>query len=219
VTMMTACGGSGGSGDDGGTVPLFSGAVPPAAEAIDLRPTSSGPIHDVAMVGDSITVASMSQLEDMASGLGVDLTIRAEVGRRIAEGSPPAPGTLIVEEVLADDTPDLWVIALGTNDLGKYSSSVDYQVPIDELLALIPPGVPVAWIDTYIEANPEAASQFDDALTAALRARGRATIGDWSDVATQEGMLSDGIHPTDDGAQRFATVVQGEIVDWLDQPT
>ena len=59
----------------------------------------------MAMVGDSITVASTDEIEKAVQALGVDLTIRAEVGRRIGNGETPAPGTSIVDEILAERHP------------------------------------------------------------------------------------------------------------------
>ena len=157
---LSACGGDD-EASDGATVPLYTGDVPQANEAIDLRPAPSGEVHDVAMVGDSITVASTDEIEKAVQSLGVDLTIRAEVGRRIGNGETPAPGTSIVDEILADDTPDLWVIALGTNDLGQFDTDEEYQAAIESLLSLIPAGTPVAWINTYVVAKPDESAQFD----------------------------------------------------------
>ncbi len=216
AVSVAACGG-GDDGTAGGTVPLFAGPVPQANEAIDLRPAATGGVHDVAMVGDSITVASTDAIEQAAAGLGIDLTIRAEVGRRIGKGEPPAPGTSIVEEILADDTPDLWVIALGTNDLGQYDTDAEYEAAINDLLSLIPDGTPVAWINAYAVGKADDAARFDAALATVLRERGRATIGDWASIAPDDGVLSDGIHPTDNGAKLFAGVVEAQIQDWLDQ--
>jgi lysophospholipase L1-like esterase len=213
---LSACGGDD-EASDGATVPVYSGAVPQANEAIDLRPAPSGEVHDVAMVGDSITVASTDEIEKAVQSLGVDLTIRAEVGRRIGNGETPAPGTSIVDEILADDTPDLWVIALGTNDLGQFDTDEEYQAAIENLLSLIPSGTPVAWINTYVVAKPDESAQFDAALQSVLQRRGRATIGNWAVLADGDGVLSDGIHPTDDGATLFAGVVESQIEDWQQQ--
>ena len=62
AVSVAACGG-GDDGTAGGTVPLFAGAGP-AGERSD-RPAPGGDrgVHDVAMVGDSITVASTDAIE------------------------------------------------------------------------------------------------------------------------------------------------------------
>ncbi len=58
-------------------------------------------------------------------------------------------------------------------------------------------------------------SAFNAALLEALSARGNATIGRWSSIAQRDGMLRDGIHPTDEGAQQFADLVEEQIDNWL----
>ena len=55
---------------------------------------------------------------------------------------------------------------------------------------------------------------FNAALIAALGERGNATIAEWSDIATEDGMLSDGIHPSDDGTLEFTDLVTDEIDNW-----
>ena len=42
-----------------------------------------------------------------------------------------------------------------------------------------------------------------------------ATIGRWSTIAQRDGMLRDGVHPSDEGTQEFADLVVDEIENWL----
>ena len=71
------------------------------------------------MVGDSITFMSLEPLHAMFAAEGfTEVTVDAVPGRPIAEGVD------IVELVVASGpAPDVWVVALGTNDL-YYSTDV-----------------------------------------------------------------------------------------------
>jgi len=215
--VLTACGGN---DDDtssaGGTVPLNGATVPEGRPAVDLSPAQSTAGRDVVMIGDSITVGSAPGLEAAAELLGVKLTIYAEEGRRITVGRNPAAGVEVIADVLDEGgVPDLFVIALGTNDIGKYASQDEYEAQINQLLELVPDVTPVAWINTYVRDDPNDSAQFNAALIATLENRGNATIARWSNIASADGILEDGIHPSDDGRAQFADLVGGEIENWL----
>jgi lysophospholipase L1-like esterase len=214
VAVAASCG----DDDDstaGGTIPLFGGTVPPGGPAIDLTPDTSAGGRDVVVIGDSITVGSAPLIVAAADADDVDVTVLAEVGRRITVGSEPSSGSDVVREVFDESDPDLVVVALGTNDIGKYTTIEEYAAQIQEFLALVPGDTPVAWINTYLSRTPDDSSAFNAALLETLGARGNATIGRWSSIAQRDGMLRDGIHPTDEGAQRFADLVEEQIDNWL----
>ena len=215
--VLTACGGN---DDDtssaGGTVPLNGATVPAGRPAVDMTPEQSTAGRNVVMIGDSITVGSAPGLEATAELLGVKLTIYAEVGRRITVGRNPAAGIEVIADVLDEGgVPDLFVIALGTNDIGKYASQDEYEAQINRLLELVPDVTPVAWINTYLRDDPNDSAQFNAALIATLESRGNATIAKWSSIASADGILEDGVHPSDDGRAQFAELVSGEIENWL----
>jgi lysophospholipase L1-like esterase len=174
--------------------------------------------REVVVIGDSITVGSAPLILAAADADDVDVTVLAEVGRRITVGSQPSSGSDVVREVFDEDDPDLLVVALGTNDIGKYTTIDEYAAQIQEFLALVPAETPVAWINTYLSRTPDDSSAFNAALLDTLRARGNATIGRWSSIAQRDGMLRDGIHPTDEGAQEFAGLVGDQIAGWLGSP-
>jgi lysophospholipase L1-like esterase len=217
--VVATVGGCGDEDDDdtaGGTLPLFGGTVPSGGPAIDLTPSPSGDGgREVVVIGDSITVASAPQIVAGAPGIDADVTVLAEVGRRIAVGQPPAPGTDVLAEVLADSDPDLVVVALGTNDVGKYDTIEEYAAQIEELVDLLPADQPLVWINTYLSGTPEGSAKFNAALLETLSDRGAASIGRWSSIAQRDGMLSDGVHPSEDGTQEFANLVLDEIENWL----
>jgi lysophospholipase L1-like esterase len=214
AAALTACGGDDGP-TTGGTLPLFGGPVPQDGPAIDLSPAGAPGGRRVLMIGDSITVASTPALEVLARQLGIDLTIYAEIGRRITVGRQPAAGIDVLAEALNGEKPDLLVIALGTNDIGKYSTVEEYAGQIERFLALMPGDVPLVWINAYLSRSPDSSATFNAALLETLQGRGNTTIGRWSDIAQQDGVLSDGIHPTDHGSQRFADLVIDQIATWV----
>jgi lysophospholipase L1-like esterase len=221
VLLVAAVAAAAGCGDDddstaGGTIPLFGGTVPPGGPAIDLNP--AGPVgggRDVVVIGDSITVGSAPLILAAADADDVDVTVLAEVGRRITVDGQPSSGSDVVREVFDEGDPDLVVVALGTNDIGKYETIDEYAAQIEEFLALVPDDTPVAWINAYLSRTPDDSSAFNAGLLQALSARGNATIGRWSSIAQRDGMLRDGIHPTDEGAQQFADLVEEQIDNWL----
>lgn len=213
--LIAGCGSAGGGVADGGTVPLFGGTVPPGGPAIDLTPSGVSAGGRVVMIGDSITVAAKPELEAQARQLGFDLTVDAEVGRRITVGSTPESGVDVLQAVLAEETPDLLVVALGANDIANYRTVEEYAAQIDRLLDLVPGDVPVLWIDAYVRRSPEASEQFNDALLGALRRRGNAMIGRWSDIAAGDGVLADGVHPSQTGIALFSDLVGDSIAAWI----
>jgi lysophospholipase L1-like esterase len=218
ITLAGASCGGDDSTTAGGTLPLFGGTVPEGGPAIDLTPSqgSGGDERNVVMVGDSITVRAAPLIEAATTPLDLDVDIHAEVGRRITSGRDPAAGTDVLAEVLADTKPDLVVVALGTNDVGKYTSIQDYAGQIEALLDLVPDDTPVVWINTYLAARPDESATFNAALLDTLASRGNTTIGRWSSIAQRDGVLSDGVHPSEVGTQEFADLVVGEIENWLD---
>ena len=211
---VAACGGDDEAAD--GTVVQVSGTMPDGGPAVDLSPIEQTVGRDVVMIGDSITVASTPGLEAAAGELGVHLAIYAEVGRRITVGSSPEAAIDLIDDVLDAGQPDLFVIALGTNDIGKYATQKEYEAVINELLAAIPADAPIAWVNAYLRDDPDDSAVFNAALIATLGERGNATIAKWSNIATESGMLSDGIHPSDEGTVEFADLVSDEIKNWLD---
>lgn len=218
---LAACGGDDGTGDSGAVLELSAGTVPPDGPGIVLGDPAGGALpragRYVAMVGDSLTVGATAGLEAAAASLDIDLRIDAEIGRRITSGSDPDSGIDAVTELLDEyGTPDLWVVALGTNDVGQYSTPEEYADQINALLALIPADAPLVWIDVYLSVREDASEQFDQVLTEILTQRGNATIGTWSSIATGDGMLSgDGVHPSDEGSAQFVTVVTSRIQTWM----
>ena len=209
-----------GIGDDvGGDI-----AVRPAELGDEQRvPREIDSIH---MVGDSITVASKAALDVRFAALGYpDAVIQSQASKRINVGSPDnSSGTTVVRELVQQDewngNPDhsteLWVIALGTNDLNQYSDDAQIAAAVDALLAEVPVDAVVMWVDTFVVGSPMETDQLNAVVTQRLALRGDASIVGWSDVAWRDDVLRiDGVHPTDEGAEVFAATVAiavGDVV-------
>jgi lysophospholipase L1-like esterase len=183
------------------------------------NPSTSGGQRDdppppttVAMVGDSITLGSKAELEEMFARLGfTTVTIDAENSRRIEEGGrKPRPGLDAIEGLLDDSPPGLWVIALGTNDVGKYATDEDYADLVHKVLDDIGGDVPLAWIDVYLAHAVDESAEFNGVVRDALADRPRTAIGRWFEQceSTERRILSDGIHPNEPGQIVFAEAVR-----------
>jgi lysophospholipase L1-like esterase len=194
--------------------PVFdpaTGAGDPAGQA-DLGETDA---VQVAMIGDSITNGSRAEIEYVLAAQGVEeVSIEAEDGRRIELGDgtgSPLSGQRALYTMLADGvSPDVWVIALGTNDAGQYADQVDYARLVQLLVDMLPDDVPLVWVDAYRGDQPEGTQEFDDALRATLAGRPDTVVVPWSTIAAdpaRDVLRSDDVHPNEGGRAVFATVV------------
>ncbi len=191
--------------DQGSSAELVSGVV----EAP--RPSS------VVVVGDSLTVSATDEIADEMAAAGLDVVaIDAIEGRRMARGGASLPpGVDAVQTILElDGPPDLWVIALGTNDVGAQLSVESFRDDMSELLASVPDEAPVVWVDLWIRDREEAIVTANREIRSVLRRRrGTAVVVDWFSQGVVPGVITrDGVHLTADGQRLFAT----SIVDAVD---
>jgi len=189
--------------------------VAPTVAAGTAAPADVIAVRRLAMVGDSITQGAQEKLEAAFSGIGLDdVTFNVEQGRRMTASNSITSGVEGIEKVLTKGAPpDLWVIALGTNDVANYQPA-DYAAAINELLAAIPAGAPVLWVDCYLDQYADLSKQFDTTLRQVLAARGHTRVVDWATVAAEDGVLRDGIHPSGFGIDEFARRVSTAVADW-----
>lgn len=217
-------------------VALLAGCTRTPSSAADSVPTgepSNGPgaaqigtqgversdgFASVAMIGDSITDGSSVALDAALRAAGFrDVTIDAQVSRRIEIGGGPGEprsGTQAMESLLASGVdPDVWVIALGTNDVGKYAED-DYAAVVHALLDMVPAGDPLVWVDVHVTARPEDTEDFNALLRDLIDERGNAVVASWSDAVTGGDVLrDDGLHPNQRGTQVFADLVVDALED------
>jgi lysophospholipase L1-like esterase len=164
----------------------------------------------IAMVGDSITFMATDPLREGLSSLGLDVvTIDAQVGRRMTVGTELLyPGVDVVGYVTAADDPDVWVVALGTNDVGQYGDPAQYAEQVTTVLDAIPDGVPVVWVDTWHRERLDDAVLLNDVIRDVVGRRDRTLVVDWFQYGDDDGVITDdGVHPTDAGLDVFGLVV------------
>ena len=168
-----------------------------------------------AMVGDSITKASSKPLTAVLEQLGyTEIKIEAEVSRRIDVGDgkrEPLSGVKTMSTMIADGVaPDVWAIAMGTNDVGKYPDADAYGALIDEMMSMPDDTLPIVWVDVYNPNQLEGTRLFNSALRDRARARGNSTVLSWFDLASDPKakiLRSDHLHPNDAGTLVFADLV------------
>jgi hypothetical protein len=183
-------------------------------EPTETSALSSTTPPSAALVGDSIAFLSRGALETklVEAGFG-KVEFDALPGRRIAEGD--SSGLAVLDFAIgAGLTPDLWVIELGTNDLGHYAGDAAYAELIDLVMQRVPGPTPLIWVDTYSSFQLDAAELFNRKLRDAIVARGNAAVGDWYAKCVEVGptvLIPDGLHPSPEGFEIFAEVTVAPI--------
>jgi lysophospholipase L1-like esterase len=189
--------------------PSSDSAGPSTRPSVELEPTK------IAMVGDSIAKASSKALTSVLTQQGfTEIKIDAEVSRRIAEGDgkgEPLSGVKTLYKMIANGvTPDVWAIAMGTNDAGKYEDPAEYASLIDQMMTMPPAKTPMVWVDIYNPNELDGTKMFNLVLRERARARGNTTVVPWFDVASDPKakiLRKDHVHPNDKGTLVFADLV------------
>ena len=181
-------------------------------------------VDSVVMIGDSITVASTAELEDQFAELGFSSeVIEAVVGKRIVVSSSGNPsGVQVADFIVGSESGDfdgqLWIVALGTNDINQYSSPDEIAAVVNEMLDAVPDDVPLVWVDTYYRDETEGSELINAIVADRLSRRGNSVMAPWNAFAANDGIVrSDGVHPTRAGAVVFADVVGATIDEFLDR--
>ena len=180
-------------------------------------------IDSVVMIGDSITRGATPYLDERYELLGLESMIESQNGKRMAVSGPDNPSGASIVEFLAangdgDHADEVWVIALGTNDVGQYGSPDDIAAAVNEILASIPDAAAVVWVDTFFRDRAEQAESLNSIVRDRVERRGDSVIAPWTAFAEGEGVLTaDGVHPTTDGADVFAFVVTDTVRAFLDR--
>ncbi len=199
---------------------LEPGLVSGSAE---VRAIGADQVDTIVMIGDSITVASMPALQARFSSLGFDQpVIVAKERKRMAQEIRDNPsGAAIADFLTADDEPgddranELWIVALGTNDIGQYRAD-EIAAAVNEVLARVPEDAPLVWVDTYFRDESDDAAQVNAIIADRIGRRGNAVVAPWSFYAAGDGVLrSDGVHPSASGTDVFAAVVAGTAAGFL----
>ncbi|HEX6656652.1 MAG TPA: GDSL-type esterase/lipase family protein [Ilumatobacter sp.] len=194
---------------DGPPAHLPQASLPPrAARPAELPETA-------AIVGDSLTESAQQEIAAYLNGLGVDVvTIDGAQNRRMTHGDRPDPGIDIVERIAAVAEPEVWVIALGTNDVGAEVSPEQFGNDVKTLLAAIPADAPVVWVDVWIRDRQRQVETANAVLREMLADRGDSVVADWYAHGDDPGIITgDGVHLTNDGRYMFAATIAAATAD------
>jgi lysophospholipase L1-like esterase len=139
------------------------------------------------------------------------------VSRRIQVGngkSEPLNGEQVLTNLLRKGVePDVWVFALGTNDVNNVRADA-YATLIDSMLAMPPASTPVVWVDVYRASALEQTKVFNTVLRETTAKRPGTTIASWYALASDKSkklLASDDLHPNAAGELAFAALVGDAI--------
>ena len=165
----------------------------------------------VAVIGDSIALSAQEIVTAAIEFLDVEiLAYDAVESRRMISGSEGLPsGASAIADLVEDATyPELWIVALGTNDVGAMSGADSVRADIERLLSLIPDEAHLIWVDTWAEPFDEGAVAFNSLLRDTLAARDYTTVLDWYTIAEVDGLIiADGVHLSEVGKVEFARMI------------
>ena len=187
------------------TVPSDLGAVPDGRPdgAIDLESIELPDV--IGVVGDSLTVSAADEITTALLDRGAETVVVDAIERRrmVSRSRDVTSGVSAVAD-LAPQAPDIWVIALGTNDVGSERFTDDLVALLEEL----PPGAALVWVDLFIRDRGDEVAEANSVLERTLARRPSTVIVDWSGHGTDDTLIAgDGIHLTDAGQVEFAEVI------------
>ncbi|MAT06971.1 MAG: hypothetical protein CL424_18210, partial [Acidimicrobiaceae bacterium] len=180
--------------DDGGTGDEMAAAAPPTTampagveeeQVLDdpmTPPVATVPLDErpalpasVAVVGDSIARSATDLVTSSISLHGIEImAYDALESRRMAEwgGADLSSGVAAIDDLVEFGAePELWIVALGTNDVGAGTSQDVVQDAIDEVLAEIPDDAYLFWVDTWVRDLDDRANMFNLLVRASLADR------------------------------------------------
>lgn len=170
----------------------------------------------VAVVGDSLTLSAAAEIEESLLELGLEVVaIDGVESRRMTRGGSALPsGTSAIDDIVeAGELPELWVVALGTNDVGAQVESSAFADDVAAVIRRIPAGVPVIWVDIWIRDRAEAAVDANRAIRSVLAMRPGSFVVDWHSYGEiPDTITGDGVHLTEIGQVRFADAIADAVV-------
>lgn len=184
------------------------GSTPAGALATTLDGVS------IAVVGDSLTVSARDQIVEAFAAIGGEVVgFDALDGRKMVDGTTDRPGGLAaLQAAVADPTidPDVWVIALGTNDVGAQAEPDELAADIAALLDAA--DAPVVWIDVFVGAFTAESAEFGQLVRDAASQRSSVVVGDWFHSALDlDPLVDDQVHLTESGKDEFAALMVDSV--------
>lgn len=192
-----------------GAQPVIT-AADPSDDTIDAT--------SMAMVGDSITAGSTDAIRYTLTAHGfTTMDIDGVTSRRIMEGDGksgrPLSGVATLYDMLGnpDIDADVWVVALGTNDIGQYDDPEQYRGLIGAVLAMLPDDEPLVWVNAFRSDRVQASREFNVVLLDEVARRDHSVVASWYDQASRDSetevLQDDGVHPNQHGRVVFSALV------------
>ena len=184
--------------------------------AADLGITPPFP-DTVAVVGDSLTLSASDEITSELAGLGLDvLVVDGVESRRMTAGSALRPSGLEAIRTIRDEldrVPEMWVIALGTNDVGAQVDVERFRDDVRAALAVVGDDTPVVWVDIWIRDRRDAAVAANDVIRdeVAARTAPSGVVGWFAHGGDDALVTDDGIHLTSRGQVAFATAIANRV--------
>ena len=215
-TVLDSGGGATESASGGGVV-ADADAPNPAVEGgadIDIVPPFPA---TVVVVGDSLTLSARDEITAALDGLGLEvLVVDGVESRRMTVGNSSRPSGLeairsIHEELTVE--PDLWVIALGTNDVGAQVDEQRFRDDLQATLDGVGPDAPLVWVNLWIRDRRDAVVTANGVIRDEIdgRASPAAVVGWFAHGADDALTTGDGVHLTDRGRDAFATAIANRV--------
>lgn len=197
-------------------------SVPPPLDVDEIVAAADGhPMPTTAaVVGDSLTLSAVDEITDALDALGLEAVVDGMENRRLVRGSSDLPsGTDAIEAILDAGPPELWVVALGTNDVGAQVSDDDFLSDLVEVLRLVPDDAPLVWVDLWIRDRPDQIATANRTIRSALGRRSAPTVVvDWHSHGEEPGVIvGDGVHLTEEGQRRFAGSIAAAVESMFDR--
>ena len=198
----------------------------PSSDGAPSVEVMAGPVRPprprtVAVIGDSLTLSAEQEITAaLAAAELYVITVDGVESRRMVRGTPEiTPGVDAIDGVLGQFEPQLWVIALGTNDVGSQVGVDVFREEMDELLTRLPVDAPVIWVDLWIRDLDDQVVEANAAIRVELAERQAvAAVVDWHDHAAEPGVIiHDGVHLSDEGQQLFADAIVAAIDTTFDE--
>ncbi len=216
--VLDSGGGATESASGGGAVADADAATSGADGGVDIDVETVPPFPaTVVVVGDSLTLSARDEITAALDGLGLEvLVVDGVESRRMTVGNSSRPSGLeairSIQEELAVE-PDLWVIALGTNDVGAQVDEQRFRDDLQATLDGVGPDAPLVWVDLWIRDRREAVVTANGVIRDEVdgRASPAAVVG-WFAHGADDGVITgDGVHLTDRGQDAFATAIANQV--------
>jgi len=203
----------------------LTAAITPGGPVVG-RPNQPG----VVIVGDSLTGGNASYIVPTLRDAGIDARVEGLSARRIAVSFNSAgyrdSGIERIRSLRSTGVdPGLWVIELGTNDLGaihncRCADPIAFAgALIDRLLAELPVDTPIAWVTLMNRDDFDVTNTFNEALRRRAVVDPYLRLIDWAALSLQRPeWFEDAVHPTFDGVIRFTQMYVDEIRALLSDP-